>query len=1001
MSEKTLAPKIEEKKVRRPEPAAVAAPVGLQGFSREDDLSRVGNQAMQRLLQQRVIQASLEVSRPGDTAEQEAEAAARAFQNGKPSGLSPATSKDVFRVSAPWGESPSQSPPGRPIQDQSGQPLPDATRARMESHFGQDFSEVRVHTDSKASESAESLAARAYTFGNQIVFRNGLYVPESTAGQSLLAHELAHVVQQRGARRRILRQTEGAQTGAPAQGTGSPVWWGLDMSSRPATMYVSVSFPGHSLVEVATYLYEGEGGVAGLRAANPGLGDQLTAGQTLRPAQNIPLNQAAVTALNNAIDQGTVLRSRGMPTEASESAMAVYPLNLGGGTQYLTPTQISGLVRGVLIWMARKAEHYIDFLQIGLDVRNDHEENTNSVVRGISDWMGGVDLPPTSLWIRPMMMAREIIPSVLGVQLPEREGFMGNFERAREVSRVNALGQVEISQRILDNPISPDVGRVISDNLTRLQDAALALGEADYQWHVYIEGTIGGAERTVHYLELTRNVSFGIAAGLAGAVAAPAAFAALGSIGMSTGGATVLSLGAAAGSGGLLRGSLEVVAPGAQANRGAGDRFITGFGSGSVQGLLGGAGSFATPAVSGLVGQGVTRVAGAEFLTTTAGRYTVNAITSGLIGSGSGGAGAALENAPALISGRMTGGQYFSQMGSGMGWGGALGVGFSFVPITGLSREGGALFHGDVAPPPRWLMAGPYSPLQANWEPPPGFNALPASELPQLPPGLTWGRVTQGGRPQWEPISMFGPNRQPLDLLWFGDPVNPRGNYVLQSQVGTGSGTIFGRQTFRPANDLYSGLGANQGAGGTPLPGAPASTRSSFPITNADFIDPATGVRYTRGHIIDFANTTDRTTVIPDSNMAPQNFTPEQGWWGGLSGRNRLTIRIRSSSPAGGAQLVQYNVFSPTPRTTANGTPIPDAFIIVELNPAGAPAKAWRVPNNTNAPPSPVNTAAAIDAGYGIALSLIPQPVMNDLAALARFTALAGVAPALGTSQNQ
>jgi hypothetical protein len=1003
MSEKVNSAPVAEKRGEKPSSQSqpVAGPALQQPAG--PAWATAGNQAMQRLLQQGVIQARLEVSQAGDPAEQEAEAAARAFQDGKPSRLSPATSRDIFRVSAPWSESPSKSPPVRPVQDQSGQPLPDATRARMESHFGQDFSEVRVHTDSKASASAESLAARAYTFGSQIVFRNGLYVPESTAGQRLLAHELAHVVQQRGARWRILRQTEGAQTGAPAQGGGSPVMWGLDMSVRPQTIYLSVSFPGHSLAEVATYLYGSADAVDSLRAANAGLTDHLSAGQTLRPAPNRPMNQTALDALNTGIDQGTVLRSRGMPTDASSATLPVYPVNIGGATQLMTAGQVAALVRGVLIWMARKAEHYRDMLDIGLEVRNDHEQNTNSVVRGISDWMGDVNLPSTSLWTRPWLMASEIIPSLLGVQLPQGEGFGGVLERARERGRANALGQVEIAQRILDNPISPETGRIISENLTRLQTVALALGEADYQWHTYIEGTISGAGRTVHYLELTRNISFGVAAGLAGAVAAPAAFAFLGAggLGLSTGSATVLSLGAAAGSGGLLRGSLEVVAPGAQADVGAGTRFLQGFGSGSVQGLLGGAGSFATPAVSGLVGQGVSRIAGQQFLTTTAGRYTVNAITSGLIGSGSGGAGAALENAPALISGRMSGGQYFSQMGSGMGWGGALGVGFSFVPITGLSREGGALFHGDVAPPPRWLMAGPYSPLQANWEPPPGFNALGASELPQLPPGLTWGRVTQGGRPQWEPISMFGPNRQPLDLLWFGDPVNPRGNYVLQSQVGTGSGTIFGRQTFRPANDLYSGLGANQGAGGTPLPGAPASTRSSFPITNADFIDPATGVRYTRGHIIDFANTTDRTAAIPDSNMSPQNFSPEQGWWGGLSGRNRLTIRIRSSSPAGGAQLVQYNVFSPTPRTTANGTPIPDAFILVELDPAGAPARAWRVPNNTNAPPSPVNTAAAIDAGYGLALGLIPQPVMNDLAALARFTALAGVAPALGTSQNQ
>ena len=173
-------------------------------------------------------------------------------------------------------------------------------------------------------------------------------------------------------------------------------------------------------------------------------------------------------------------------------------------------------------------------------------------------------------------------------------------------------------------------------------------------------------------------------------------------------------------------------------------------------------------------------------------------------------------------------------------------------------------------------------------------------------------------------------------------------------------------------------------------------------MASADLVDPATGIRYTRGHMIDYANTTDRTAAIPDSNMAPQNFAPEQGWWGGLSGRNRLTIRIRSASPGGGAQLLQYNVFPQTPRVTANGTPIPEAFILVEVNPAGNPVRAWRVPNDTGTAPFPVNTAAAIDLGYGIPLNQVPQPIMNDLNALARFVAAAGVASGLsGATQGQ
>lgn len=79
---------------------------------------------------------------------------------------------------------------------ESGKPLDPATRAVMESRLGHDFSRVRVHADSKAAESAMALKARAYTIGQHIVLGQGQPSFESTAGQRLLAHELAHVVQQ-------------------------------------------------------------------------------------------------------------------------------------------------------------------------------------------------------------------------------------------------------------------------------------------------------------------------------------------------------------------------------------------------------------------------------------------------------------------------------------------------------------------------------------------------------------------------------------------------------------------------------------------------------------------------------------------------------------------------------------------------------------------------------------------------------------------------------------
>jgi hypothetical protein len=80
----------------------------------------------------------------------------------------------------------------------SGQPLDPATRSLMEPRLGHSFSDVRVHADSRAGESAAAVGAHAYTVGSDIVFGAGQYAPSSADGRRLIAHELAHVVQQVG-----------------------------------------------------------------------------------------------------------------------------------------------------------------------------------------------------------------------------------------------------------------------------------------------------------------------------------------------------------------------------------------------------------------------------------------------------------------------------------------------------------------------------------------------------------------------------------------------------------------------------------------------------------------------------------------------------------------------------------------------------------------------------------------------------------------------------------
>jgi hypothetical protein len=115
------------------------------------------------------------------------------------------------------GDQPTQAPPL--VHDAlraPGQPLDPATRAFFEPRFGHNFSDVRVHADPTAARSAATVNARAYTVGPQVAFAPGQYAPQTAAGRTLLAHELAHVVQQRTAHTPTLRRDTPKPAAAPA-----------------------------------------------------------------------------------------------------------------------------------------------------------------------------------------------------------------------------------------------------------------------------------------------------------------------------------------------------------------------------------------------------------------------------------------------------------------------------------------------------------------------------------------------------------------------------------------------------------------------------------------------------------------------------------------------------------------------------------------------------------------------------------------------------------------
>jgi hypothetical protein len=172
-------------------------------------------------------QAELLVNAPGDAYEREADRVADQVMrmpapqsDGHSLSITPVTSHHAQRKCAECeGEeeklqrkesgapdAPAIAPPiVHEALNSPGRPLDAATRAYFEPRFGHHFSAVRIHTDTRAAESARAINARGYTVGNQIAFAAGRHSPETSEGRRLIAHELMHVVQQRQSNASLLQ----------------------------------------------------------------------------------------------------------------------------------------------------------------------------------------------------------------------------------------------------------------------------------------------------------------------------------------------------------------------------------------------------------------------------------------------------------------------------------------------------------------------------------------------------------------------------------------------------------------------------------------------------------------------------------------------------------------------------------------------------------------------------------------------------------------------------
>ena len=159
------------------------------------------------------------IRRSGDEAAATA-LAARAAAAGRTDALGPASVLRLQRAAGNAGVAglfDGEAEPESPVKDVVGRgggaPLAPAVRQRMESSFGTDFSDVRVHSGGGAAASARAVDAHAYTVGNEIVLGDG-HAEGSSAHERTLAHELTHVVQQRS---------------GPVEGTPAP--GGISVSS--------------------------------------------------------------------------------------------------------------------------------------------------------------------------------------------------------------------------------------------------------------------------------------------------------------------------------------------------------------------------------------------------------------------------------------------------------------------------------------------------------------------------------------------------------------------------------------------------------------------------------------------------------------------------------------------------------------------------------------------------------------------------------------------------
>lgn len=297
--------------------------------TQRNDGNRNGSGAPFSLSRVPVMQAKLAVGASNDPLELEADRVADQVLAGP---ANPALGTAPLRIQRFAGRSsaPADTAPGSVdrVLAGSGRPLDPALKQDMEQRFGHDFSEVRVHSDAAANQSAREVNAYAYAAGPNIVFGAGQFAPGTREGRRLIAHELAHTVQfKSGAsngqvQRQRVPESAGLDAALPSDKVGlsksrpglarvlSRAWAGLTAAQKAAVKTAASAF-GITWVEEADLLTKLESTTRAkllsfakeIRTAAPAaeLGDPLLIDSGARPATADAANITTLVGKANTV----------------------------------------------------------------------------------------------------------------------------------------------------------------------------------------------------------------------------------------------------------------------------------------------------------------------------------------------------------------------------------------------------------------------------------------------------------------------------------------------------------------------------------------------------------------------------------------------------------------------------------------------------------------------------------------------------------------------------